>query len=214
MGSLANPATPIAQFETSDLPQLPTQLRSGDSWNWMETFPDYPSSLYQLKYIFNSPNNRFQIDGTVATDPPITPDPSGQAFIVQVPISGSACPADTYQVIAILIGIAGTTAAGQQVTLPLQDIEVQPNVATAPGPIDTRSFVKKRLDMIEACLAGDDRPDVQEYMINGRQLRRFPPLELETLRTRYKAMYAAELRAKGEYARPRTIGFRFKVTST
>ncbi|MGA7887619.1 MAG: hypothetical protein WCA44_17935 [Acidobacteriaceae bacterium] len=214
MGTLANPATPIPQFEASDLPQLPTELRAGDSWNWQQTFEDYPSNLYALKYVFNSPSNRFVIDGTAGSPPPITADSTGQIFNVQVPTAQTACPADIYQVIAILIGLTGTTAEGQQVTLPLQDVIVKPNVNAATGPIDTRSFVKKTLDMIEACIAGNETPDVQEYMINGRQLRRINPSDLTRLRNQYLAMYRAELRAAGEYAPPRSIGFRFKATNT
>lgn len=199
------------QFSASDVPLEPTQLRAGDSWNWERMFPDYPSGLYQLKYVFNSARNRFVMDGTLASNPPITSDADGQTFDIQAPSTlTNTCVPDTYQLVAILIGITGTTAAGEQVTLPLQDVLVEPNLATATGPVDTRSFVKKRLDMIEACLSGDTRPDVQEYMINGRQLRRISPIELEKLRAYYKNLYKAELRAKGEYSSPRVIGFRFK----
>lgn len=211
MGTLENPATPILQFNAPDVPLEPTQLRQGDSWNWARVFPDYPSNLYQLKYVFNSSANRFVLDGTLATTPPITPDADNQAFDVQAPGTVTAlCAPDTYQLVAILLGIAGTTAAGEQVTIPLQDVNVQPNLATATGPVDTRSFIKRRLDMVEACLSGDTRPDVQEYMINGRQLKKINPLELEKLRVHYKSKYKAELRAQGEYAPRRVIGFRIK----
>ena len=211
MGSLSNPATPILQFNDPSVPLEPTRLRQGDSWNWQRQFPAYPSTLYQLKYILNSANNRFVLDGTLATNPPITPADDGQSFVIQAPATlTSGCQPDTYQIVAVLIGITGTTAAGEQVTLPLQDVIVQPNLAGATGPVDTRSFIKRRLDMIEACISGDTRPDVQEYMIQGRQLRKWEPDKLEALRKKYAAMYQAELRAGGQYARPRTIGFRIK----
>jgi hypothetical protein len=209
MGSLKNPSTPIAQLHDPAVPFVPTQLRAGDSWNWMQAFGEYPANLYNLKYVFNSANNRFLLDGTLATDAPITAAADGETFAVQAASSVTAdCPADTYQIIAVLIGIAGTDAAGQQVTLPLQDVTVEPNLATATAPVDQRSFIKRRLDMIEAAIAGDARPDVQEYTIQGRQLRKWEPDKLEALRQKYAAMYQAELRAKGQYARPRMIGFR------
>jgi hypothetical protein len=177
-------------------------------------FPDYPSGLYQLKYILNSVANRFVIDGTLATAPPITADDDGQSFDIQAPAAlTDTCPADTYQMVAILIGIAGTTAAGKQVTVPLQDVCVSPNLAAAKGPVDTRSDVKKNLDAINACLLGNTDPSVSEYMINGRQLKRFPRADLIKERSFWRAQYKAELRAKGEYALRRVIGFRFTSTT-
>jgi hypothetical protein len=211
MGSLKHPSTPVPQFNDPDVPIEPTALRAGDTWNWARAFPDYPSNLYQLKYVFNSSANRFVLDGTLATDAPITADSDSQTFDIQAPSAVTAtCQPDTYQLVAILIGIAGTMAEGEQVTMPLQDVLVEANLATATGPVDTRSFVKKRLDMIEACLSGDTRPDVQEYMINGRQLKKISPMELEKLRVHYKSKYKAELRAQGEYAGRRVIGFRIR----
>jgi hypothetical protein len=213
MGNILNPATPISQFYDSDVPLEPTNLRAGDSWNWMRAFPDYPSGLYQLKYILNSASNRFVLDGTLAVNAPITADSDGQSFDVQAPASlTNGCPADTYQLVAILIGITGTTAAGEQVTLPLQDVCVAPNLAGASGPVDTRSNVKKNLDAVEQCLLGNTDPSVSEYMINGRQLRRFPRADLIKERSFWRAQYKAELRAKGEYCPRRVIGFRFTAS--
>lgn len=213
MGNLLNPATPINQFYGSDVPLEPTDLRAGDSWNWMRVFPDYPSGLYQLKYILNSANNRFVIDGTLETSPPITPDSDNQSFDIQAPAALTAgCQPDTYQMVAILLGIAGTTAAGEQVTLPLQDVTVSPNLASATGPVDTRSDIKKNLDAINACLLGNTDPSVSQYMINGRELHRFPRADLIKERSFWRAQYRAELRAKGEYAPRRVIGFRFTTS--
>jgi hypothetical protein len=210
MGGLNNPATPIQQFNAPDVPILPTRLRQGDSWNWESVFPSYPSNLYQLKLILNSVNYRFVLDGTLESNAPITADADGQTFDVQAPATlTNGCNPDTYQIVAVLMGIAETTAAGEQVTIPLQNVTVEPNLAGANGPVDTRSFFKKTLDVIEAAIAGNTRPDVQEYMINGRQLRKISPLELEKLRAYYANKVKAELRAAGEYAPPRTIGFRF-----
>ncbi len=49
----------MRQFDDASVPMEPTFLRQGDSWDWQRQFADYPSNLYQLKYVFNSPNNRF-----------------------------------------------------------------------------------------------------------------------------------------------------------
>jgi hypothetical protein len=205
MGSLQNSATPIPQFADSDVPLEPTRLRQGDSWNWLRQFSDYPSNLYTLSYILNSAANRFVF-------PPagITADTSGSGFVIQLTAAQSAgCPPDAYDFVAVLTGNAGTTAAGQQVTMVLQAVDVDPNLATANAPVDTRSFVKRTLDLIEAAISGDLRPDVQEYMIQGRQLRKFDKIQLEKLHSIYLAKYRAERRARGEYAPPKRIGFRF-----
>jgi hypothetical protein len=207
MGTLPNPATPIPQFDDSDIPLEPTRLRQGDSWNWVRAFPDYPSNLYSLSYILNSPANRFvfPIDCIAA-------DTDARNFDIQVSgAESAACPPDTYDFIAVLSGLAGTTAAGQVVTMVLESVGIDANLATASGPVDTRSFVKRTLDMIEAAISGNNRPDVQEYEINGRQLRKISPIDLEKLHSIYLNKWKAERRANGEYAPPARIGFRFNT---
>lgn len=201
----------MRQFDDASVPFEPTQLRQGDSWNWERIFPDYPSNLYQLKYIFNSPTNRFVLDGAEAQNAPITAADDGQTFVVQARPSQTASAApDTYQLIAVLVGIANTTAAGEQVTLPLQDVLVAPNVAGAQGPVDTRSVAKRNLDAIEACLLGNLDPSVAEYTINGKMLRRFSRADLIKEREYWKNEYRVELKAMGIYAESRNITFRFK----
>ncbi len=154
MGSLTNPSTPIPQFADSDVPLEPTRLRQGDSWNWLRQFAAYPSSLYTLSYILNSADNRF-----VFPSAGITADGDGQGFVIQLTAAQSAgCQPDTYDFVAVLTGIAATTAAGQQVTMVLQAVGVDANLATANAPVDTRSFVKRTLDIIEAAISGNTRP--------------------------------------------------------
>lgn len=211
MGTPTFPPTPMQQFYDSSVPQEPTFLRQGDSWNWQRQFSDYPSNLYQLKYIFNSPSNRFVLDGTLTENAPIEADADGMTFdIAATTTQTDACAPDTYQMIAVLIGIANTTAAGEQVTLPLQDVRVAANVASATGPIDTRSTAKKNLDAVEAALLGNTDPSVAEYTINGRMLRRFDRSELLKEREYWRNEYKAELKAAGLYTENRNIKFRFK----
>lgn len=172
-------------------------------------FGAYPSSDYTLSYVFNSAANLFKLAGTGA-GAPVAPDAAGQSFDTQATSAQTAlCPPDEYQVVAILAGITGHASASQQITLPLQSVIVEPNFATATGPVDTRSFAKKTLDMIEAAIAGIQDVSVQEYMINGRQLRRFALKELTEQRAVYRNLYRAELRASGQYTPARKIGFRF-----
>ncbi len=206
------------QFDNSAVPLEPTALYQGDSWNWIRSFPDYPSGLYQLTYILNSPSNRFAF-GSTGTTPPITPDADGQNFVIQVASAQTqSCVPDTYDVYAVLIGIAGTTAAGQQVTVKLSTVAVTVNLATAAAPLDTRSYAKKNLDAIEAALLNNVDPSVQEYTINGganggRQIRRFTRNALLMERAYWRDVYDAELAAAGVYVRPKGFGFRFTPSS-
>lgn len=204
MGTLPNPATPLAQFYDSDIPLEPTQLRAGDSWNWIRQFLNYPSAIYTLSYILNSPTGRF-----VFPVGSITPDASGVAFLVQLsPTQTAPVVPGIYDFIAVLADASATPP--QQVTLALQSVNVLADIASATGGVDTRSFVKKTLDTIELAIAGNTRPDIQEYMINGRQIRKISPIELEKLRATYREAYKAEQRAAGMYTAPRGIGFRIR----
>jgi hypothetical protein len=211
MGNLSTLSTPLRQFSDAAVPHEPTRLRQGDSWTWERIFPDFPSALYRLKYVLNSPHNRFVLDGTLAQNSPITAADDGQAFVVQATRAATAeCQPDTYQLSAVLIGIPNTTADGEQVTLPLQDVTVDADIAGATGPVDTRSIAKKNLDAIEACLLGTTDPSVAEYTINGRMLRRFNRSELLKEREYWRNEYNGELRAAGLYASNRNITFRFR----
>jgi hypothetical protein len=210
MAAPLNPSSPNPQFFDSDVPLLPTRLRQGDSWQWVCSFTDYPSADYTLKFLLNSPTNRF-----VFPSGGITADSDGLSFDVNLTTTQTAaCAPDTYDFVAVISGIAATPTAGCQETLVLQSVVVDPNLATASGAVDTRSFVKKTLDTIKAAISGDTRPDVQEYMINGRQLRKLDKMQLEKLNALYEYKYAAERRARGEYVTSRSPGFRFTASSS
>ena len=205
--SALNPVTPIAEFSDSPVPLEPTELRAGDSWNWTRQWSDYPSGEYSLSYILNSPLNRF-----VFPSGGITPDQDGVSFDIQLsPAQTAACVADTYEFVAVLSQAAdsGDGEIAQQVTLVLQSVKVLPNLATATAPVDTRSYVKKTLDIIQAAIAGDDRPDVLEYMIQGRSIRKNSRSELLQMEALFRYRYDAERRARGEYVPSRSGGFRF-----
>lgn len=207
MGTLPNPVTPIAEFSDSPVPLEPTELRAGDSWNWTRQWADYPSGQYSLSYILNSPSNRF-----VFPAGGITPDQDAVTFDIQLsPAQTTPCVADTYEFVAVLSQAADGTDGNiaQQVTLVLQSVKVLPNLATATAPVDTRSFVKKTLDIIQAAIAGDTRPDVLEYMIQGRSIRKNSRAELLQMEALFRYRYDAERRARGEYVPSRSGGFRF-----
>jgi len=207
MGNLPNPNTPIAQFNDSPIPLEPTELRAGDSWNWTRQWADYPSSAYTLGYILNSPSNRFAFPSQA-----ITADADNLSFDIQLsPAQTALCVADTYEFVAVLSQAADATDGNlaQQVTMVLQSVKVLPNLVTATGPVDTRSWVKRTLDTVRAAIDGDSRPDVQEYMIQGRSIRKVDRKQLLAWEAEFQYRYDAERRAKGEYVPSRGGGFRF-----
>jgi hypothetical protein len=189
----------------SDTPQEPNHLRAGDSWTWKRCFPGYaPADGWSLLYVINSATSRFAFPQST-----ISADADGQTFDVSLSSAQTSEVAPgTYDFYAIL---TNATDSLQQ-TFPLETVYVAPNLAGATAPVDTRSFVKKTLDTIEAAIAGDTSPMVQEYEIHGRKVRYNDRLQLMQLRDRFRAEYRQELIAKGEYAPQRNVGITFRPT--
>ncbi len=199
------PFTP-AFVNPSEVPLEPTVLRAGDSWNWHRYFPEYASGDgWKLQYILNAPTLRFAFPaGTIAQDI--------DAIGFDVALAGAqtaAIGAGTYECYAVL----SNTALGLQQTFALQSVQVQPNLATASGAVDTRSFVKKTLDALEAAILGDASPLVQEYEIHGRLVKYMDRLQLKALRDQFKQEYRTEQIANGEYTRKHRVGIFFKPSS-
>jgi hypothetical protein len=171
-------------------PADPDALRAGDFWKWQREFPDYPSSEWSLQYILNSPTARFPFPGGS-----IAAQTDGTGFDINVPAGATAdVAAGTYELYAVL-----TKGEGENQTFALQDVRVDANIATATAAVDTRSFVKKTLDIIEAAILGDTSAHVQEYEIHGRKVKYTDRVSLQDLRMQYKREYKAELTAAGKY---------------
>lgn len=194
------PVTPL-HLDPLDYPAEPDALRAGDSWKWSRQFDQYPSGAgWTLQYILNSPAGRFAFPSGS-----ITASEDGSGFdIALTPEQTVAVVAGTYEMYAVL------TQGDLKQTFPLQNVRIDPNLATATGPVDTRSFVKKTLDAIEAAIAGDTSANVQEYEIHGRKVRYIDRLQLAQLREHYKREYRAELIAKGEYTPKNKVGIVFR----
>lgn len=190
----------------SEVPLEPTVLRAGDSWSWHRLFPEYPSGQgWALQYVLNSPTVRFAFPAGT-----ITPNADGFGFDVSIPGGQTAAVvAGVYEFYAVL----SNTAEALQQTFLLQSVQVQPNLATATGAVDTRSFVKKTLDALEAAMLGDASPLVQEYEIHGRLVKYMDRLQLKTLRDQFKQEYRTEQIANGEYTRKHRVGVFFRPSN-
>lgn len=184
----------------------PTALRAGDSWQWMRTFGDYPSGEgWTLQYVLNASTARFAFPAGS-----VTPDADGQGFdILVTPAQTASVVPGTYDLYAVLtLTVAGTVTA--QETMLLQSVRVDANIAGANAPIDTRSFVKKTLDILEAAILGDASPLVQEYEIAGRRINYMNRTELMKLRDEYAYKYQQERAARGEFTPKRKVELVFR----
>lgn len=168
-------------------------FRAGDSWVFCtRSFAGYSSGDgWTLKYVLNCPSGRFVIEGD-----DVAPAPDGISFAVNVPASETAeITPGSYDLLAVL------SKAQQRVTVELPGIKVLPDIAGASGAVDTRSFVKKTLDAIEAALAGDTSMLVQSYEIHGRKIEYTDRSLLLKYRAQFQQEYNQERVARGEICR-------------
>lgn len=183
-------------FDASDgILAEPTYLRAGDSWKWTTAFDGYASADgWALTYVLNAPGlARFAFpNGSAAANA------DGISFDVNVAASATVAVAPgTYDFYAIL------TKGSDQRTIELESVKVGANIATGSTPVDTRSFAKKTLDVIEAAIAGNLSPHIQEYEIHGRRVRYIEPDMLLKYRAQFKAEYRNEQITAGKFV-PKT----------
>jgi hypothetical protein len=187
----------------------PTALRAGDSWQWSRTFENYPSAEgWVLQYVLNSPSAIFQFPAGS-----IVADAEGQGFNIAVtPAQTSSVSPAIYDMYAVLSLQNGGNITDQQTFL-LQSCRVDLSLLNATLPVDTRSFVKRTLDMLESAIIGDQSPLVQEYEISGRRLNYMNRTELTKLRDDYAYKYDMERAARGEFVPKRKVQFVFRPTN-
>ena len=202
---MPNPPFTPNQINPSDVALEPVALRAGDSWTWQRVFDGYaPTDGWALQYILNSPTVRFTFPADT-----ITADEDGFTFDVSLTSAQTSGVAPgRYELYAVL----NNASRMLQQTFQLQAVRVDANLATGTAPVDTRSLVKKTLDMLEAAILGDASPIVQEYEVHGRKVRYMDRLQLKQLRDEYKAEYRQEQIAKGEYTPKRNVGVSFRPT--
>jgi hypothetical protein len=200
---VANPTYTPNQINPPDVALEPVALRAGDSWTWKRIFEDYPTcDGWVLQYVLNSATARFAFPAGA-----IENDADGVSFAVAVASADTANVAPgIYELYAVL------SNDGQQQTFQLQNVRIDANIARGTAPVDTRSFVKKTLDILELAIVGDQSPIVQEYEIHGRLVKYTDRIALKRLRDDFKAEYRLELIAKGEYTPRRSAGIQFGPT--
>lgn len=202
------PNTPNLPAGVAVVPAEPTLLRAGDSWKWCRTFEGYaPGEGWALQYVLNSPGGAlFKFPAGTATA-----NADGTSFEIALTAAQTdACAAGTYDFYAVLLN----SGLSLQQTMELQSVTVAPNIASASVAVDTRSFAKKTLDIIEAAIAGDTSPHVQEYEVHGtggsgRRVRYMERKELFALRNQFRLEYRQEQIAAGEFVPKRSARIQF-----
>jgi hypothetical protein len=159
-------------------PSIPTCepeiARAGDTWKWTKSLADYPpSEAWVLSYSFRGLSVLADADVVVA------PGVSDYAVSVAANKTAALLPG-TYQWAAFV------TKAGERYTADEGVLVVERNLSAAAAG-DALSHAEKALPIIEAALAGRLTADVEEYVINGKQVRKIGVLELKRLRKQYRS---------------------------
>jgi len=152
----------------------PASLTAGFDWAWDIEDPAHaPRDGWVLKYALRGPGS---LDLT-ATD-------SGTTHEIRVPASASAAlPAGSYRWIRYAErGLARVRLGEGRVT-------IEPDFLALT---DGRSHAERALEAINAKLEGRLSKDVEEFQIDGKQVRRIPIPELWKLKARYEDLVRQE----------------------
>ena len=150
----------------------PKEIIAGFTYEWQETFSQYPASTYGLTatFILNTYGN---------TRYTVTAVANGDGFSFTIPATVSAdFTAGNYKLYLFVTLGAAKYLVGNQ------DVVIKANPLTATG--DTRSHIQKVLDAIEAVLENRATQEYQSMSINGYSITQMSPEELLKLRSYYK----------------------------
>jgi hypothetical protein len=193
----------LQELLTGAQPAYPEPLTAiaGDTQTWTRAFDLYPSTLWSLNYVLNSPTARFVVNLADII-------PTGNGWTITIPGSETqGWTPGVYQWLAVVQSLTGTPP--QRFTVALGSITVSADILDASTPQDTRSPNEIALANINLMLAGRANDGVQEYMIQGRSLRRYTLAELMQLRSFFLAQVKQERADRGQVDPPRTVAINF-----
>ena len=150
----------------------PKEITAGFTYEWQESFSQYPASTYGLTatFILNTYGN---------TRYTVTAVANGDGFSFTIPATVSAdFTAGNYKLYLFVTLGAAKYLVGNQ------DVVIKANPLTATG--DTRSHIQKVLDAIEAVLENRATQEYQSMSINGYSITQMSPEELLKLRSYYR----------------------------
>jgi hypothetical protein len=189
-----------------DIPTIePTEIIAGDTLTWKKSLSDYlPGDGYTLKYRLINTAGKLDITATA----------SGSDHLISVTAATTAAYAPgTYTWTSYVE--KGSGAELERHTISTGTIKVLPSLATQAAGYDTRSHVKKVLDLIEAAIEALQL-GMKNYTITtgggSRSYTQDDIPQLITLRDKYKIEYQRELdaeRLKQGRGSSRRVGVRF-----
>lgn len=163
----------------------PSIIQSGDTIKWNRNDLDnYPASLWTLSYVFINSTAKISLSSEVTA--------SGDDFAIVIPAATSA----TWHPDAGIFSWSASVTDGSEVIIVDSghlEILFDPRQATTQ---DTRTHVKKTLDLLESLIEGKAVNDDLEYSIEGRSLKRMTWEDINKTYNRYKALYQQELNAE------------------
>lgn len=153
----------------------PTTVYAGDTIEWTKALGDYPATECTLSYSLVREGASISI----------TASASGSEYAISVPAATSAAwqPGE-YQWTSYV------TSGATRKVIETGSLIIRANPAA--GGYDTRSYVKRVLDAIEAMLEGRATSDVTSYSIGGRSVSKASVAELLAWRSQYRREYERE----------------------
>lgn len=164
----------------------PTQITQREAVEWTKSYPDYPATLWTLKYLFRGRGPGVTVTAT-------TNDVTGFAAALTAAQTVTMAPVRyTWQ--AVLTEIAATTNKIYIATgFTTVKVGFDPD---ADDEIDTRSANEITLDIINAAISGQMTENVLEYEITTpagtRKVKRMTSTDLFAARTLFATLVAQE----------------------
>lgn len=155
----------------------PTRVRSGDTWAFRYSHPDYPAAAGWVL-------SAALFSATSATQAPLTWSAGfvtndGSEYTVTLPIATTDdFAAGSYRLTLFM------TLAGARYSPYSGPLLVEPNAAVLTAG-QGRTHAEEMWQAIKDTLEGRAVADVESYQINGRALNRVPFAELERAEKRY-----------------------------
>ena len=150
--------------------ETPTEVRSGDSWQWRKALDDYPASSYTLRYFL------------VKSDSPLitlTATADGDEHLIdETPTTTAGYAAGTYFLTAQV-----DDGADFKKTIESKAVEVLPNISAASTGLEVRDYWERIKEAAQASLLGIASDRQASLSVGGMSVSMRTPSELLELIT-------------------------------
>jgi len=147
----------------------PITITCGDTINFQRNFRLYPAPAWVITYEIRGAGIPIEFVSAPATDGTL-----GQVVFVAGNVTESWPPGD-YE----MAGYASNATTGERYEIyHPSEIQILPDLQTAPGDQSTETFAQAMVRKLEAVLSGRATNDVLDSEINGTMIRRIPVNQL------------------------------------